>query len=65
MSCFLDRNNLMIFDGGRKSLKEVEEICVDVSKLLAYGNHNKVDWSCMLSINTMKRYIEKCEEAGR
>lgn len=55
----------MSFDGGRKSLKEAEEICVDVSKLLAYGNHNKVDWSCMLSINTMKRYIEKCEEAGR
>ena len=41
-------DNIMSFDGGSKSGKDVREVAVDVSKVLAYIDPKKATWNSLL-----------------
>ena len=61
----INSNNLTSFDGGRRSLSEARQIAADVSKYLAFANENSFDWKLLTSIQSLKKYIEKCEGDGK
>lgn len=61
---YLDSDNLVSFDGGKKPLKEAKEIASDISKYLAFSNERQLLWKNMLNIDMLKKYIEQVENDG-
>ena len=54
--------NLISFDGGKRSPAEAHQICIDVSKFLAFCDQSAFSWESLLDASKIINDIEKLEK---
>ena len=57
-------DNIVNFDGGKRSITEARQIASDVSKYMAFACDKKCDWESFTEIDTLKSFVEQLEKDG-
>ena len=57
-------DNLTSFDGGSKSSIEADQICMDISKYLAFADCKCFSWNHLLNPDKLKSYITHLQKNG-
>ena len=57
-------DNIVNFDGGKRSITEARQIASDVSKYMAFACDKKCAWESFTEIDNLKSFVEQLEKDG-